>query len=54
MSFALTSGLAEKFATLALAHVSREFPNKMDHVIGGPADLIGPRAAHPLFFGSYD
>jgi len=50
----LTHALAEKFAGLALDHVSREFPNKMDHVIGGPADIVGPRAAHPIFFGSFD
>ncbi len=50
----LTKALAEKFAGLALAHVSREYPNIMQHVMGGPSDVIGPRAAHPLFFGSYD
>jgi Protein of unknown function (DUF2891) len=51
---ALTPALAEAFAALALAHVEREFPNKMDHVITGPAEIIGPRAAHPIFFGSFD
>ncbi|HVY89240.1 MAG TPA: DUF2891 domain-containing protein [Hyphomonadaceae bacterium] len=50
----LTAEIAEKFANIALAHVSREYPNKMDHMIGGPQDLIGPRAAHPIFFGSFD
>jgi Protein of unknown function (DUF2891) len=50
----LTQDIAETFARIALAHVGREYPNKMDHVIGGPADLIGPRAAHPIFFGSFD
>src|SRR5512145_1906867 len=50
----LTPAIAEKFAALALAHVEREYPNKMDHVMGGPADVIGPRAAHPIFFGSFD
>jgi hypothetical protein len=50
----LTPDIAEKFAALALAHVQREFPNKMDHVIGGAADVIGPRAAHPIFYGSFD
>jgi hypothetical protein len=50
----LTPEIAEKFAQLALAHVQREFPNKMDHVIAGPAEVIGPRAAHPIFFGSFD
>ena len=51
---ALTKDIAEKFASLALAHVSREYPNMMQHAMGGPADIVGPRAAHPIFFGSYD
>lgn len=46
--------LAEKFAGLALAHVGREYPNKMDHVLAGSADVLGPRALHPIFFGSFD
>ena len=50
----LTPGLAAKFARLALAHVSREFPNKLDHVMNGPDDVRGPRALHPVFFGSFD
>ncbi len=50
----LTKDIAEKFASLALAHVNREYPNVMQHVMGGPADVIGPRAAHPIFFGSFD
>jgi hypothetical protein len=50
----LTRDIAEKFAALALAHVGREYPNKMDHVMAGPDDLLGPRALHPIFFGSFD
>jgi hypothetical protein len=50
----LTRDIAEKFAALALAHVEREFPHKMDHVMAGPGDVIGPRAAHPIFYGSFD
>lgn len=50
----LTRDIAEKFAALALAHVEREFPHKMDHVMAGAADVIGPRAAHPIFYGSFD
>ncbi len=50
----LARDIAEKFATLALAHVGREFPHKMDHVMASDADVIGPRAAHPIFFGSFD
>jgi hypothetical protein len=50
----LTRDLAETFGTLALGHVAREYPNKMDHVMSGPDDVVGPRAAHPIFFGSFD
>lgn len=50
----LTREIAEKFASLALAHVSREYPNIMHHVMANPGDVIGPRQAHPIFFGSYD
>jgi hypothetical protein len=52
--YSLTREIAEKFAALALAHVGREFPNKLDHVMAGPADVKGPRALHPIFFGSFD
>jgi hypothetical protein len=50
----LTEPLAERFASLALAHVSREYPNKLDHVLDGPEDALGPRSLHPVFFGSFD
>lgn len=50
----LTKDIAEKFTALALAHVSREYPNIMQHVMASSAEVIGPRAAHPIFFGSYD
>jgi hypothetical protein len=41
-------------ARLALGHVEREYPNKPDHVLGGPDDLKSPRALHPVFYGSFD
>lgn len=50
----LTRDIAEKFAALALAHVGREYPNKLDHVMAGPEDAAGPRALHPIFYGSFD
>ncbi len=50
----LTSSLATKFATLALSHVTREYPNKLEHVLTGPADLKSPRELHPIFYGSFD
>ncbi|HET6763563.1 MAG TPA: DUF2891 domain-containing protein, partial [Longimicrobiaceae bacterium] len=42
------------FSSLALGHVEREYPNKLDHVMAGPADVRGPRELHPVFFGSFD
>jgi hypothetical protein len=50
----IESSLASKFASLALAHVNREYPNKVDHVLNSAADLKSPRALHPLFYGSFD
>jgi hypothetical protein len=50
----LTRDIAEKFAALALSHVSREYPHKLDHVMAGPEDVRGPRDLHPIFFGSFD
>ncbi|HEX3147920.1 MAG TPA: DUF2891 domain-containing protein [Gemmataceae bacterium] len=45
---------ASAFAKLALTAVQKEYPNKPEHVLGGPADVKGPKALHPAFFGSYD
>jgi hypothetical protein len=50
----LTVEQAEHLANAALGHVTREYPNKLEHVLTGPEDLLGPRALHPVFFGSYD
>ena len=54
MTHALDAATASRFAAAALGHVTREYPNKMDHVLGGPGDVQGPRALHPIFFGSFD
>jgi len=53
-STSLTPDLAERFARLALSHVTREYPNKLDHVISNSDDLKSPRELHPVFFGSFD
>jgi hypothetical protein len=45
---------AKGFCSIALANIEREFPNKLDHVLSGPADAATPRALHPAFFGSFD
>jgi len=50
----LDPALASKFASLALAHVRREYPNKLDHVLRGPEDLRAPSELHPIFYGSFD
>jgi Protein of unknown function (DUF2891) len=50
----LTQDLAARFARLALGHVGREFPNKLDHVMAGPEDAKTPRELHPAFYGSFD
>ena len=46
--------MASKFAGLALKHVTREYPNYIQHVLNGPLDLKEPRDLHPVFFGSFD
>lgn len=53
-AIALTADLAQKLAQNALSHVTREYPNKLDHVMAGPADVQSPRALHPVFYGSLD
>ncbi|GGF44677.1 hypothetical protein GCM10011611_58880 [Aliidongia dinghuensis] len=50
----LTQDLAAEFARIALGHVTREYPNKPDHVLAGPADARTPSELHPVFYGSYD
>jgi hypothetical protein len=50
----LTPDLAARFARIALGHVGREYPNKLDHVLDGAGDARGPRALHPVFYGSFD
>jgi hypothetical protein len=50
----LTQDIASRFARAALGHVSREYPNKLDHVMAGDADAQTPRQLHPCFYGSYD
>jgi hypothetical protein len=50
----LTRELAATFANVALAHVTREYPGKLDHILTGPSDIAGPRMLHPVFYGSFD
>jgi hypothetical protein len=50
----LTIDTARKFSRLALAHVQREYPNLLYHILNGPDDVRSPRELHPVFFGSMD
>jgi Protein of unknown function (DUF2891) len=50
----LTPALADRFAAIALGHVTREFPNKLDHVLNDAADARTPHELHPIFYGSFD
>src|SRR5229473_1345809 len=50
----LDAAAASRFARLALKCVRQEYPNKPDHVMGGPAEVLPPKAMHPAFYGCYD
>src|SRR5712672_2194468 len=51
---ALTPALGAAFARVALSHVTKEYPSKLDHVLNKRADLKTPSQLHPVFFGSFD
>lgn len=50
----LARSTASRFAKIALGHLTREYPNKLDHVLAGPEDVRSPRDLHPIFYGSFD
>ena len=50
----LDAPTASQMAGIALGHVTREYPNKLDHVLLGDEDARPPKALHPIFFGSFD
>jgi hypothetical protein len=54
MQEALTADVASRLATTVLSNVTREYPNKLDHVMTDAADVKSPRALHPVFYGSFD
>ena len=53
-SNSFTEKQASHFAALALKCVSREFPNKPEHVINNASEISSPKALHPAFYGCYD
>jgi hypothetical protein len=50
----LNDAQAARMAGIALGHVTREYPHKLDNVLSGDADARTPRDLHPVFFGSFD
>ncbi len=54
MQQSLTPDIAAEFARIAISHVTREYPNKLDHVLVDGNGLRPPSALHPIFYGSFD
>lgn len=50
----LNETLGSQFARIALGHVRKEYPHKLDHVLSSDEDALPPRALHPIFYGSFD
>lgn len=50
----LTLEQANKLATLPLACVNQEYPNKLGQTLGSDADLASPQRLHPAFYGCFD
>lgn len=50
----LTEASAGRLAGLALKCVDQEYPNKLDHVMNGAGEVLGPRVLHPAFYGCFD
>jgi len=50
----LNEALAARLARLALDCVTREYPNKIAHVMTSDADALPPRLLTPAFYGCFD
>ncbi len=50
----LDSSTAASFARIALGHVRKQYPYKLDHVLLADEDALPPRVLHPIFHGSFD
>ena len=46
--------MRRRFASLALACVHQEYPNRIGHVLTSDADIQAPRDLTPSFYGCYD
>ena len=54
VDMSLTQAQASHFAQLALKCISREYPNKPEHVLNDSGDVQSPKTLHPAFYGCYD
>jgi Protein of unknown function (DUF2891) len=50
----LDAPTASRMASIALGHVAKEYPHKLDHVLLADEDALPPRVLHPIFYGSFD
>lgn len=50
----LDEALAARFARMAIHCVTREYPNKIAHVLTSDADALPPRKLTPAFYGCFD
>src|SRR6185295_18287494 len=50
----LTPAQASHFASLALKCISREYPNKPEHVMNDGQEVQSPKSLHPAFYGCFD
>ncbi len=53
-AIALNIAQATHLSSLALECIHQEYPNKTGQVLGSEADLGGPKALHPAFYGCFD
>jgi len=44
----------DHFVALVLGHIDKEYPHKLDHVMNDESQVKGPKALHPIFYGSFD
>ena len=51
---ALNAEMASPMARIAVGHVRKEYPHKLDHVLLSDVDALPPRVLHPIFYGSFD
>jgi hypothetical protein len=50
----LDEAAGARFASLAIACLHKEYPNKISHVLGAESDVRPPRLLTPVFFGCFD